>query len=120
MLSAAEVAGKDERGIHMGMTTAKFPFEPNAAHLFFQLSSRRHERGSMLVAKNRTGSRLSGVFGNAVATTAILDRLLHHGHVIAIRADSYRLRARRRTAWLTKLAQTPLPSPISRKPGSQF
>ena len=78
----------------------ELPFEPNAAHLFFQLVSRRHERGSMLVARNRAGSGWCGVFGNAVAATAILDRLLHHSHVLTIRGDSYRLREKRRSGLL--------------------
>jgi hypothetical protein len=37
------------------------------------------------------------VFGDAKMTTAILDRLLHHSHVITIRGDSYRLREKRRS-----------------------
>ena len=37
------------------------------------------------------------VFGDSVVATAILDRLLHHSHVITIRGDSYRLRAKRRS-----------------------
>ena len=72
------------------------PFEPNAAHLFFQLVSRRYERGSMLVTSNRSVAEWGGVFGDAVVATAILDRLLHHSHVLTIRGDSYRLRAKRR------------------------
>jgi len=40
------------------------------------------------------------VFGDAVVATAILDRLLHHSHVITIRGDSYRLREKRRTGLL--------------------
>jgi len=72
------------------------PFEANAAHLFFQLVSRRYGRGSMLVTSNRAVSEWGGVFGDAVVATAILDRLLHHSHVITIRGDSYRLRAKRR------------------------
>ncbi len=72
------------------------PFEPNAAHLFFQLVSRRYERGSMLVTSNRSVAEWGSVFGDAVVATAILDRLLHHSHVITIRGDSYRLRAKRR------------------------
>jgi DNA replication protein DnaC len=71
-------------------------FEPNAAHLFFQLVSRRYERGSMLVTSNRSVAEWGSVFGDAVVATAILDRLLHHSHVITIRGDSYRLRAKRR------------------------
>lgn len=73
------------------------PFEPNAAHLFFQLVSRRYERGSMLITSNRPVSEWGTVFGNAVVATAILDRLLHHSHVITIRGDSYRLREKRRS-----------------------
>ena len=72
------------------------PFEANAAHLFFQLVSRRYERGSMLVTSNRSVAEWGGVFGDAVVATAILDRLLHHSHVITIRGDSYRLRTKRR------------------------
>jgi DNA replication protein DnaC len=77
-------AGTDEFGY--------LPFEPNAAHLFFQLVSRRYERGSMLITSNRPISEWGGVFGDAVVATAILDRLLHYSHVVTIRGDSYRLR----------------------------
>jgi len=37
------------------------------------------------------------VFGDATVATAILDRLLHHSHVITIRGDSYGLREKRRS-----------------------
>src|SRR5690606_11365084 len=77
------------------------PFEPNAAHLFFQLVSRRYERGSLLLTSNRPISEWGTVFGDAVVATAILDRLLHHSHVVTIRGDSYRLRAKRRSGLLT-------------------
>jgi len=73
------------------------PFEPNAAHLFFQLVSRRYESGSMLVTSNRAVGEWGTVFGDPVVATAILDRLLHHSHVITIRGDSYRLREKRRS-----------------------
>ena len=68
------------------------PFEPNAAHLFFQLVSRRYERGSMLITSNRSVGEWGTVLGDPVVATAILDRLLHHSHVVTIRGDSYRLR----------------------------
>ena len=54
------------------------PFEPDAAHLFFQLVSRRYERGSILITSNRSVGEWGGVFGDPVVATAILDRLLHH------------------------------------------
>ena len=86
------------------------PFEPNAAHLFFQLVSRRYERGSLLITSNRSVGEWGTVFGDAVVATAILDRLLHHSHVVTIRGDSYRLREKRR-AGLIK-ANTLAPEPV--------
>ncbi|MEF7615690.1 ATP-binding protein [Aquincola sp. MAHUQ-54] len=64
--------------------------------MFFQLVSRRYERGSMLVIGNRSVAEWGGVFGDAVVATAILDRLLHHSHAATIRGDSYRLRTKRK------------------------
>ena len=87
------------------------PFEPNAAHLFFQLVSRRYERGSMLVTSNRSVSEWGGVFGDAVVATAILDRLMHHSHVITIRGDSYRLRTKRRAGLVNQASAEPATKP---------
>jgi len=84
------------------------PFEANAAHLFFQLVSRRYERGSILVTSNRSVSEWGSVFGDAVVATAILDRLLHHSHVITIRGDSYRLRAKRRAGLVNQAGSAPV------------
>ncbi|WP_371126539.1 ATP-binding protein [Bosea sp. (in: a-proteobacteria)] len=58
------------------------PFEPDAAHLFFQLVSRRYERGAMLVTSNRAVVEWGSVLGDLVVANAILDRLLLHSHVI--------------------------------------
>ncbi len=76
------------------------PLEAHAAHLFFQLVSRRYERGSLLVTSNRSVGEWGEVFGDPVVATAILDRLLHHSHVVTIRGDSYRLREKRRSGLL--------------------
>lgn len=83
------------------------PFEPHAAHLFFQLVSRRYERGAMLVTSNRAVGEWGAVFGDAVVATAILDRLLHHSHVLTIRGDSYQLREKRRSGLLQKSSPAP-------------
>src|SRR3546814_11447934 len=64
------------------------PFEANAAHLFFQLVSRRYETSSILITSNRSVGDWGGVFGDPVVAPAILDRLLHHSHAITIRRDS--------------------------------
>ncbi|BCH30304.1 hypothetical protein MesoLjLc_22340 [Mesorhizobium sp. L-8-10] len=64
------------------------PFEPDAAHLFFQLVSRRCERRSHADHLDPLGGRVGSPFGNPVVATAILYRLLHHSHVATIRGDS--------------------------------
>ena len=76
------------------------PLEPQAAHLFFQLISRRYEQGSVLISSNRAVTEWGEVFGDQVVATAILDRLLHHSHVLTIRGESYRLREKRRSGLL--------------------
>lgn len=76
------------------------PFEPSAAHLFFQLVSRRYEKGSILITGNRPVGEWDQVFGDGVVATAILDRLLHHSHVITIKGESYRLKEKKRSGIL--------------------
>ena len=83
------------------------PFEASAAHLLFQLISRRYERGSILITSNRAVGDWGTVLGDQVVATAILDRLLHHSHVLTIRGDSYRLREKRRSGLLKA---TPAPA----------
>jgi DNA replication protein DnaC len=78
------------------------PLEPQAAHLFFALVSRRYERGSMLVTSNRSVGEWGMILNDQVVATAILDRLLHHSHVVTIRGDSYRLREKRRSGLLKR------------------
>ena len=72
------------------------PFERRAAHLLFQLVNRRYERGSLVLTSNQPVGNWGEVFGDAVLATAILDRLLHHSHVVTIKGESYRLREKRK------------------------
>ena len=76
------------------------PFERRAAHLLFQLVNRRYERGSLILTSNQPVGNWGEVFGDAVLATAILDRLLHHSHVITIKGESYRLREKRKAGLL--------------------
>ena len=80
------------------------PLEPDAAHLFFQLVSRRYEVGAMLITSNRSVAEWGTVFADPVVATAILDRLLHHSHVLTICGDSYRLRAKRKSGLIKSAA----------------
>jgi DNA replication protein DnaC len=86
------------------------PFEPDAAHLFFQLVSRRWENGAMMVTSGWAVGEWGSVFGDPVVPNAILDRLLHHNQVVTIRGESYRLREKRRSGLLQKPAPARLPA----------
>ena len=68
------------------------PFEPEAANLFFQLVSSRYERASLIVTSNKPFGRWGEVFGDDVVAAAMIDRLVHHAEIIALKGDSYRLR----------------------------
>jgi DNA replication protein DnaC len=70
------------------------PFEPAAANLFFQLVSSRYERASLIVTSNKPFGRWGEVFGDDVVAAAMIDRLVHHAEVIALKGDSYRLKDR--------------------------
>ena len=70
------------------------PFEPEAANLFFQLVSSRYERASLIVTSNKPFGRWGEVFGDDVVAAAMIDRLVHHAEVIALKGDSYRLKDR--------------------------
>ena len=68
------------------------PIDSQRADLFFQLVSRRYERGSMIVTTNKPFDQWGRVFGDDVIASAILDRLLHHCHIVAVDGPSYRMK----------------------------
>ena len=68
------------------------PIDRQAATLFFQLISRRYERGPMILTSNQSFGNWGDVFGDRVIASAILDRILHHATTISIRGESYRLK----------------------------
>jgi DNA replication protein DnaC len=54
------------------------PFDPEAANLMFSLVSSRYERASMIVTSNKPFSAWGEIFGDDIAATAMIDRLIHH------------------------------------------
>ena len=68
------------------------PIDRQAATLFFQLISRRYERGPMILTSNQSFGSWGDVFGDRVIASAILDRILHHattkGEVVWGRIES--------------------------------
>lgn len=68
------------------------PIDRTGANLFFQLISRRYEKGPMILTSNQSFGAWGEIFGDRVLATAILDRVLHHAITINIRGHSYRLK----------------------------
>jgi DNA replication protein DnaC len=68
------------------------PIDRQGANLFFQLISRRYERGPMILTSNQSFGSWGEVFGDRVIATAILDRILYHAITLNIRGNSYRLK----------------------------
>ena len=71
------------------------PVRPGGATLFFQLMARRYERGSTVMTSNKGFEEWGGVFGDEVMAAALIDRVLHHCHIVSIRGNSYRIRHHR-------------------------
>lgn len=78
------------------------PMERPGANLFFQLVSRRYERGSILITSNQSLAGWGEVFGDPLIATAILDRLLHHSTTINIKGESFRLKEKKRAGLLAR------------------
>ena len=68
------------------------PVSANGANLFFQLVNARYERNSTVLTSNKSFKDWGDIFGDTVVASALLDRLLHHCHIVNIQGNSYRLR----------------------------
>lgn len=68
------------------------PVDRQGANLFFQLIAKRYEKNSTIVTTNQSFSKWTEIFTSPSIANAILDRLLHHSHIIKITGSSYRLK----------------------------
>ncbi|MEE1073753.1 MAG: IS21-like element helper ATPase IstB [Cellulosilyticum sp.] len=69
------------------------PIEKDDAKLFFQLIDMRYEKRSTILTTNINFNSWDDIFYDPVIANAILDRILHHAHVVNITGKSYRLKA---------------------------
>ena len=80
------------------------PFGRDEANLFFNVIAKRYENGSIILTSNLPFSQWAGAFADdATLTAAMLDRLLHHCHVIQISSESYRLRNKKKAGILPSI-----------------
>ena len=69
------------------------PINKEDSKLFFQLIDRRYEKFSTIITTNINFSQWDEIFGDAIIANAIIDRILHHSHVVTIKGKSYRLKS---------------------------
>lgn len=87
------------------------PLQGNQANLFFQVIAKRYEQGSIILTSNLSFGAWDATFaGNSALTAAMLDRLLHHAHVVQIKGDSYRLKDKKRAGVLTQVGNSAPPA----------
>lgn len=81
------------------------PFGREEATLFFNVVAKRYERGSMVLTSNLPFTQWAAAFADdQTLTAAMLDRLLHHAHIVQIAGESYRLKDKRRAGQMSKKA----------------
>ena len=68
------------------------PVNQDGAVLFFQLINARHEKASTVLTSNKGFEDWGGVLGDEVMAAALIDRLVHHCHIVNIRGNSYRMK----------------------------
>ncbi len=102
-LSAAQLKGTLKAELRRYTTPALLildevgylPIDQHGADLLFQVISARYERGSIVLTTNKAFKQWPAIFnGASTITSAVLDRLLHHGQVVVLEGSSFRMKDR--------------------------
>jgi DNA replication protein DnaC len=111
-LEAAQRQGRLKEVMHRTVAAPKLliideigylPFAREQANLFFEVIARRYEKGPMILTSNLAfGSWDEAFAGDAVLTAAMRDRILHHGTIVQIAGESYRLKDKRRAGVMAR------------------
>jgi len=68
------------------------PFSQSGAQMLFGFISQRYQRGSLIITTNLGFAEWTEVFGDPRLTSALLDRMTHHCHILEFSGKSYRFR----------------------------
>lgn len=111
-LAAAKVQGRLKEYFNRAVLGPKLlivdeigylPFGREEASLFFNVVAKRYERGSMVLTSNLPFTQWASAFADdQTLTAAMLDRLLHHAHIVQIAGESYRLKDKRKAGQAAK------------------
>ena len=71
-----------------------FQMDKEKESMFFQIVRQRYEKGSLIITTNIPLGNWDKIFTSKLSATAILDRLIHHCHLISITGDSYRVKGK--------------------------
>jgi len=83
------------------------PFGRDEANLFFNVVAKRYEHGSMVLTSNLPFTQWAASFADdQTLTAAMLDRLLHHAHIVQITGESYRLKDKRKAGQAARRTAT--------------
>ena len=90
----AQIALRNNRRLQAAMRFSRLPAVKTLAQFdfTFQLINARHERASTVLTSNKGFEEWGHVLGDEIMAAALIDRLLHHCHIVNIRGNSYRMR----------------------------
>lgn len=79
------------------------PFSAHESKLLFDVIAKRYEKGSIILTSNLPFGQWGQVFANDTAlTSAMLDRVLHHSHILQIKGESYRIKEKKQAGLMDK------------------
>ncbi|HFD12010.1 MAG TPA: transposase, partial [Crenotrichaceae bacterium] len=82
------------------------PFNAQESKLLFEVIAKRYEKGSVILTSNLPFGQWGQIFADDTAlTSALLDRVLHHSHILQIKGDSYRIKEKKQAGLMEQSDQ---------------
>jgi len=82
------------------------PFSAQESKLLFDVIAKRYEKGAVILTSNLPFGQWGSIFANDTAlTSAMLDRILHHSHIVQIKGESYRIKEKKQAGLMENLSK---------------